>query len=299
MPSGGFGPKTVAALIRLVGKCPQLHHLQLVGFGPTAVGATNFGDAGAKALAAQLPGRRRLEKVILTGCDIREEGVLALADALRLARSMVELDLSWNGPVGKDAAYALKVSRQNDITIWLPAVESKVENVLDSEILKCMEPTYDMLVTQPKRALREKAHGHVDRGRMPHMGQLLYTQEEARQRAFQKATELIERGGDPNLRGKFDETLLHYAASTGDPTAVPRLIELGANLTLTNQFEEGVRESETPLEVCLKKRKGAWKAVARLLITAGCTIRRSKVLPPDSSDEDVSLKELLGLIAES
>jgi Ran GTPase-activating protein (RanGAP) involved in mRNA processing and transport len=82
-------------LIRLLGQCPELVHLKIVG-------NYNFGSIVTKSIVQVLSQCPKLEYLNLSGNSIGDIGAESLAGVLGLFKSLTYLDLSWNniGPDG-------------------------------------------------------------------------------------------------------------------------------------------------------------------------------------------------------
>jgi hypothetical protein len=86
-------------LIRLLGQCPELVHLKIVG-------NNNFGSAVAKDIIQVLPQCPKLEHLDLSGDNIEDIGTESLAGVIGRFLSLKHLDLSWNN-IGSDGVDSL------------------------------------------------------------------------------------------------------------------------------------------------------------------------------------------------
>jgi Ran GTPase-activating protein (RanGAP) involved in mRNA processing and transport len=86
-------------LIRLLGQCPELVHLKIVG-------NYNFGSAVAKEIIQVLSQCPKLEHLDLSGDNIEDIGIESLARVIGRFSSLKHLDLSWNN-IGPDGVESL------------------------------------------------------------------------------------------------------------------------------------------------------------------------------------------------
>jgi Ran GTPase-activating protein (RanGAP) involved in mRNA processing and transport len=100
----------------------KLQHLNLSG-------NTDFGDAGASAIAEGLKGNEHLQELYLHLCTIGNEGVSQLAIALRANTSLTDLRLGGNHDIGDYAAdYLAEALRKNTTLTQLTLSGSQITN---------------------------------------------------------------------------------------------------------------------------------------------------------------------------
>ncbi len=86
-------------LIRLLGQCPELVHLKIVG-------NYNFGSTVTKSIVQVLSHCTKLEYLNLSGNSIGDIGAESLARVIGLFKTLTYLDLSWNN-IGPDGIKSL------------------------------------------------------------------------------------------------------------------------------------------------------------------------------------------------
>jgi len=128
-------------LIKLLGQCPELVHLKIVG-------NNNFGSAVAKDIIQVLPQCPKLEHLDLSGDNIEDIGTESLAGVIGRFLSLKHLDLSWNniGPDGVESLVKILVQCTtlthldiNNNNIGLYGLENLVKVIPQCPSLKHIE----------------------------------------------------------------------------------------------------------------------------------------------------------------
>lgn len=91
-----------------------------------------LGNQGAQQLAVPLRQNVSLEKLVLggvvVGCDIGDEGLTALAEALQHNRTLSQIDLRSNRITDKGAIALAKALSHNENLLWIDLRSNQIED---------------------------------------------------------------------------------------------------------------------------------------------------------------------------